>query len=158
MKNRDVYLGASNWMAPSWPGRLYPEGLPDDWQLAYFNTQFDCVWLPYAVWSRLEPGVAQSWLDDTRDDFRFILESGLATPASALLTELAPKLAACIEADHPDLLWFDARTDLRALSGVLASSASGQIYLLSRDDDMATIERVRTLLGLLGLGGGAGVG
>jgi hypothetical protein len=158
MENRDIYLGASDWMAPAWQGKLYPEGLPDDWRLAYFNTQFDCVWLSHSSWSLLAPEVALSWLEDTGDGFRFVLESGDVTSGSDFQAALAPKLAGYWEEGHPGLLWFHAGTDLREFSGLLTSTVHRPIYLLSRDGDMATIERIRTLLGLLGLGGGTGVG
>jgi len=130
--------------------------------LAYFNTQFACVWVPYQTWHAVSPADARRWLEDTRADFRFLLELGAAEDAGdeGVRSMLAAKLAAHCPADDPDLLWFDARPDLRGLTAELRTrAASGRTtYLLSRDGDLATIENVRTLLGLLDLGSRDGVG
>lgn len=119
-----VYLGTRDWRHPEWVGPFYPPDMPEDWQLAYYAGQFSCVWL--------EEAVPDAWREEAPAGFRF-------------LTAAAPP--------EPDrVLWFDKNSDLRALTGrVNAAAQDPPLYLISRDNDLAGVERVRTLLGLLGL-------
>lgn len=162
MRRGSVCLGATLWTEPHWQEGLYPSDLPADWRLAYYNTQFDCVWLAYPTWHEACPEDARQWMEDTRSEFRFLLEAGADEDAgdAEIRSILATRLAAHCAADHPDLLWFDARSNLRGLTAELqARVASGRTtWLLSRDGNLATIERLRTLLGLLDFGYGDGVG
>lgn len=155
-------LGAQDWLHPDWTGPLYPSDMPAEWRPAYFNLRFACVWLPHAVWSQAAPETVAEWLDETGAEFRFLLESAAAeTPeARRRLDCFAPRLGAHCAADHPDLLWFDAGTDLRAFSGELLrrAGAEGATYVLSRDGDLTTIDKVATVLDLLGLGRAGQVG
>jgi hypothetical protein len=157
-----VCLGATDWTAPSWNGGLYPADLPADWRLTFYNTQFGCAWVDYRTWHRLSAAEAMQWLEDTHAGFRFLFETGEAEDAgdARTLALLAPRLGAHCSAAGPDLLWFDRATDLRRLSEELhlRVAGGGTTYLLSRDGSLATIERVRTLLELLDLGPGDGVG
>jgi hypothetical protein len=162
MAEARVLLGASDWSLPHWQASFYPADMPEDWRLAYFNTQFSCVWLPHTVWSVISPSEAAGWLDDTRGEFRFVLEAGVPERPGerGLLAMLGPKLGRHCTADHPDLVWFDAGTDLRRLSETLRQrmASAGVTYLLSKDGNMAMVDRVGTLLELLGLGSGDRVG
>lgn len=151
-----VFLGVSDWLQPHWGGFFYPEDMPPEWRLAYYNTRFSCVWLPHAVWSRWAPATVEDWLGDTREEFRFLLEAGetITAEEQAVLAVLAPRLGGYFQADAPDLCWFDSSVDLRALSDVIQArtKAEGETYLLSRDGDIATLDKVGTLLALLGVG------
>jgi hypothetical protein len=147
---------------PDWSGSFYPEGMPPEWRLAYYNSQFSCVWLPHADWAGLQLAAAEEWLGDTGEAFRFLLERGEGDEAceAALLAALVPRLGLLCDAAHPDLRWFDAGVDLRELSTWLRQriAGDGATYLLSRDGDIATLNEVGTLLGLLGVGSGGRVG
>ncbi|TCJ18539.1 DUF72 domain-containing protein [Parasulfuritortus cantonensis] len=153
-----VFLGAADWRFPSWDDTFYPAGMPEEWRLAYYNTQFSCLWLPRATWSRLAPATVAEWLADTRDEFRFLLERDAnhqdTEAVQACLAAFAPRPALLCGPDDPDVLWFDADVDLRGLGDLLRRRAaeSGATYLLSRDGNLATLAKVNTLLGLLGLG------
>lgn len=148
-----VLLGASDWRHHHWIGSFYPADMPIEWQLAYFNSQFSCVWLPYAVWSRETPATVREWLNDTRGEFRFILEAGPEEGwhENELLGVFAAKLALHCGDDHPGLIWFDSAVSLRDLAKSLQARASmvGATYLLSRDGDIATMNTVADLLELL---------
>ncbi|MCD6705114.1 MAG: hypothetical protein LT080_01500, partial [Thiobacillus sp.] len=80
-----VLVGASGWQHPAWRGGFYPEDLPDDWLLSYYNTQLQAVYLPAAVWQAASETTWAQWLHDTRDGFYFVLEpaegGGAAPPA-----------------------------------------------------------------------------
>ncbi|MDD5367141.1 MAG: hypothetical protein PHR30_17530 [Gallionellaceae bacterium] len=162
MSKHSFLLGAADWCGPGWHRNFYPEDMPLEWRLAYYNTQFPCVWLPYAVWGRITLRAAEEWLNDTREGFRFLLEADEAEAdhEKALLQILAPRLGLHCQADHPGILWFDSDVDLRKLSETLQDRAAGDgvTYLLSRDADLATLNKVDTLLGLLNIGPGGRVG
>lgn len=159
---RAFYLGARDWCFPHWPGAFYPEDMPAEWRMAYYNTHYSCLWLAHAVWCRLTPATIAEWLADSRADFRFVLEAGdLATPGEAsLAAAFGDKLGMLCRADDPALVWFQAGVDLRALAETLRARArgDGDIYVLSADGDLTTLERVGILLGLLDVGQGSRVG
>ena len=67
-----VHVGAVHWDHPAWRGSFYPEALPDDWTLSYYNTQFQAVFLPLDVWQRVPAEEWARWLHDTREDFTFV--------------------------------------------------------------------------------------
>lgn len=159
MPSHPVWLGASDWRHPDWLGPFYPVGMPDEWRLAYYNTQYSCVWLPHSAWSLLAPGEVAAWLDDARPEFRFLLEAGDGDDPP-LRMAFGSRLAAHCRGDDPDLLWFARGVDLRALAARLSqrAAAPGRTFLLSRDGDLATLDQVRTLLAVLGLGPGGRVG
>ncbi len=71
-----VLVGASGWLHPAWRGGFYPDGLPDDWLLSYYNTQFQAVYLPAPVWQAASEATWEQWLNDTQDGFHFVLEPG----------------------------------------------------------------------------------
>lgn len=147
-----VYLGAIEWRHPQWQGTLYPEDIPDDWLLTYYNTQFHCVFVPWAVWSALTAEACAAWLVDTREDFRFVLE---APPPGTEHTghiprQLGHRLGLIAAKNDPSLIWFDAASDLRVLAQQIASHPK-PVYLLSNDGDLQRLEEARSLLELLGL-------
>src|SRR5512143_2109420 len=69
-----VRVGAAGWLYPSWRSGFYPEGLPDDWLLSYYNTQFQAVYLPASVWQAVSAKTWGQWLGDTQEGFCFVLE------------------------------------------------------------------------------------
>jgi len=73
MDNYIVYLGAVGWRQEAWRGGFYPEDLPEDWQLSFYNTQFRCVYLPAEYWRNASDEEVANWLQDTREGFRFVL-------------------------------------------------------------------------------------
>lgn len=160
MDRHDFMLGAADWCRPDWTSTFYPEGMPDEWRPAYYGTRFSCVWLPLAAWCGASAALVAQWLDDVRADFRFLLEAGPGAPDPARLALFGERLGAYCRPDHPDLLWFDAGVDLGDLVAELGRRAGqgGTTYLLSRDGDLATLEKVDTLLGILGGRSRGGVG
>lgn len=146
-----VLLGVAGWDWPGWQEGFYPEGLPDDWHIAYYASRFRCVWIGHEVWSRLSPAEAEVWLAETPDYFRFVLET--APDGHPVPDVLAPRLGRMCPVDDQRLVWFDAATDLADLSARLraADFTAGDVFLLSRDGNLARIEQVNSLLQLLGL-------
>lgn len=142
-----LLLGAKGWEWPAWDGGFYPEDMPPEWRLTYYNTQFSCVFLPSERWRGAEMEEIAQWARDTHDRFLFLLEgeAGGAVPGALLGRAL------CLPAEDGRLIWFDGRSDLKALAEELRRPASGPRFLISGDGDLAQLERVRTLLELLGV-------
>lgn len=140
-------LGAAGWTWPAWADAFYPSDMPEEWRLTYYNTQYHTVFLAEADWRSAGEPVIASWAEDTHGEFVFLLE-GASEPE--LPVALQGK-AMGLRRDDPRLLWFDHETSLKLLSQRI--SAQGQeepFFVLSSDGDIAQIERVRTLLDLLG--------
>jgi hypothetical protein len=122
--------------------------MPETWRLTYFNTQFECVFLDAAVWRQAGAAAYESWAADTHEHFVFLLEDALATELPAALAGRALGVAR----HDPRLIWFDSQTVLKPLAQRLATM-EGEVprYLVSSDGNLGQIERVRTLLELMGL-------
>ncbi len=143
-----VALGADGWDRPEWSDAFYPPDMPEAWRLTYYNTQFDCVFLAAPVWRQVDAAAYEAWAADTHEHFLFLLEE--ARPEA--LPEVLAGRARGIRRDDPRLLWFDRQTSLKTLAAQLALPAGeAPLYLISQDGEMGQIERVRTLLELMGL-------
>lgn len=154
-----VLLGVWDWERPAWIGSFYPGDMPSDWHLTFYNTQYGCVWLPQGRWSAIDADQARQWRDDTHDEFRLILEQPpiLDDRAKTVLAVLGDRVAKCCRPDDTELVWFEAGADLKALAAEIREKVRhSNVYLLSRDGHLATLEQVETLLGLLGLLGSPG--
>jgi hypothetical protein len=174
IQERSIYLGASGWSNPAWLNTFYPVDMPEEWRLTFFNTQFNCVFLAHDVWQLATPEQRLQWVADTHEQFVFLLEADslLSPPA-----EMSSK-ALCIEADDARIVWFSAKTALKDLAQTLSGSAQAEgrnwvidsqlmipqstiqksdnllvrpRFLISQDGDFGQIERVTTLLEVLGL-------
>jgi hypothetical protein len=143
-----VKVGALDWRFPAWKTTFYPADMPDEWQLTYFNTQFNCVFLPREIWRNAVSAERAQWCADTHELFLFLLETDADDVAPA---ELRDKALALTQSDRR-IQWFDRNTSLKVLAAVL-SGAQGEIpqYLISRDGDLEQMERVSTLLEVMGL-------
>ncbi len=146
--NGAIRIGALGWSNPAWRETFYPADMPDEWQLTYFNTQFNCVFLERAAWQQASPEQLAQWQADTHEQFQFLLESEEALPVPA---ELAGK-ALSMRRDAGILLWFSRDSSLKELAAALAEkSGSAPRYLISLDGDLGQIDRVATLLEVMGL-------
>lgn len=145
---RHAFLGAAGWEWPEWSDAFYPSGMPEEWRLTYYNTQFDCVFLAAPAWRHVDAATYEAWAADTHARFVFLLED--ARPDE--LPDVLAGRARGIRRDDPGLLWFDRQTSLKTLAAELASpDGEASLFLLSRDGDLGQVERVRTLLQLMGL-------
>lgn len=142
-----VLLGALGWDWPEWEQGFYPEDMPTDWRLTFYNTQFNCVFLPASQWCGVTEDVIGQWAEDTHDQFLFLLEgeAGMDVPGP-----LQGK-ALCVSAQDERISWFDGKSDLKQLAEDLKQWKGGPRFLLSRDGNLSQLERVRTLLALLGM-------
>lgn len=149
-----AYFGAYGWQHPAWAEAFYPDDMPEEWCLAFYNTQFRCVFLDRALWQAATPETWAAWAADTQQAFRFVLEaSGRAGPDDAVAQALGERAVFVDSAEDVRLLWFDAASDLRALADRIKghTPADAPIYLISRDADIKRLEQVDTLIKFLGL-------
>lgn len=155
--NYTCYVGAQSWDHEGWAGSFYPDDLPADWRLTYYNNFFTCCYLGYPAWAQQPEPTLVQWLDDTLPRFRFVLE----TPASlsesdrARLAILAPRtgLADTPIALQSACLWLPQVPDWRALPAQIqqrAQTPGTPCYLISRTHAVADLQQAMTLLEILG--------
>ena len=144
-----VLVGAAGWLHPAWRNGFYPEGLPDDWLLSYYNTQFSAVYLPAAVWQTASGATWAQWLDDTQDGFYFVLGAGDAAPARPASTRVVLASPAWEDAH---VWWLDDAPDLRLLAQrITRQAASGEpLFVFSRSGNLALMEQANTLRQVMG--------
>jgi len=147
--NPIVLVGARGWQYPAWQSGFYPDDLPQDWLLSYYNTQFQAVYLPAAVWQAASAATWAQWLHDTQDGFYFVLEPGdtaSAAPASERVLLATPGWVA----DH--VWWLDEAPDLRALAQrITRQAASGEpLFVFSRSGALGLLEQAATLKQVMG--------
>ncbi len=146
---RLVSVGAAGWDRPEWRGSFYPDDLPVDWLLPYYNAHFQAVYLPFAAWQAATDENWSRWLDDTDADFVFVLEPGGPSPRlprSARVVLAVPDWAAA------HLWWLEDAPDLRALAQCIGQhAATGEpLFVFSRQGDLARLEQVANLRQVMG--------
>ena len=146
-------LGAVGWDHPSWTGQFYPEDMPAEWRLSFYNTEYECVYLPYELWRTVSRETVATWYHDTLPRFRFLLEQPAGVLSSlelGLVSTLADK-ALLAPAQFPALLWLPENCDVKALAQELQSySLPPPRYVISASADLTQLQQVRTLLHVLG--------
>jgi uncharacterized protein YecE (DUF72 family) len=151
----NVLVGAEGWKHVHWQRTFYPDDLPDDWQLSFYNSQYRCVYLPKSVWTSCSIADAHLWLNDTQANFRFILEPpGYTTQQTAAILNALEGRAFVDDSggNSRELLWFPIGPDLRALRRRIeeAMRRGNTLYLLNREAHLPSLERVRSLVEVMG--------
>jgi hypothetical protein len=143
-----VRIGAVDWRDPAWTGPFYPADMPEEWRLSYYSSQYNCVFLKAETWQQSGPVELAEWRDDVHDQFVFLLEDDEnSSPPEALADK-----AIVIKPTDPRIVWIDRNSDLRKLAAEIRSVSNDKdLYLLSRDGDVAQMERLVTLMELMGL-------
>lgn len=147
--NQLVLTGAVNWAHPAWHGGFYPDDLPDDWLLPYYNTQFQAVYLPDQIWQGVSSATWKQWLEDTQPGFYFVLEPSQETtakPASERVLLATPEWTAA------HIWWLDEAPDLRALAQrITQQAATGEpLFVFSHSGDLALLRQVEALKQVMG--------
>ncbi len=144
---KSVFLGAMDWRHPTWVGAFYPADMPEEWRLAFYSSQFSCVWLAPESWNAVAAAEMAAWREDVHSRFRFLLA---ADETSELPLALADKATFVIPGDSR-LVWFDRGSDLKALAEEIRErEETPELFLICADGDLGQLERVRTLLELMG--------
>ncbi len=150
-----VYWGASGWEYGGWQGGFYPEDLPHDWLLSFYNTQFRAVWLPVSLWEKASNSAIQQWLEDTQEGFRFLIEvePGVGEAARQCVEKLAGRgILATPEWCEEHVVWLAQSPDLRVLAARISKQAGEgkPLFIISRDGDLKSLNRVRELTQIMG--------
>ncbi len=146
-------LGTIGWDHSDWNGTFYPEDLPVEWRLNYYNTAFECVYLPYTYWQTLTAETLAEWRQSTLGHFRFLLEAPSSTSEvdRALSAALGEKAVLIPPRPESTLVWLKPDVNLKQLAQTLQTLESKTpIYLISTSGDMAQLEQARTLVEVLG--------
>jgi hypothetical protein len=94
------------------------------------------------------PAELAQWCEDVHDQFVFLLEDD----ENSTLPEALAHKAIVIKPTDPRILWIDRNSDLKKLVAAINAWEDGKdLYLISRDGDPARMERLVTLLELMGL-------
>jgi uncharacterized protein YecE (DUF72 family) len=152
MSDYRVYLGAVGWAHPEWEGNFYPEDLPEEWQLPFYNTQFRCVYLPYELWRKASDEEVAAWLYETQDGFRFVLQ--LPEKADEETRRLAKRFGERgIPEQQIDLFWLGGESDLRDLAKHMQKAAQmdSPLFLISRDGALTQLRQLGELMEVLGV-------
>ena len=147
------YLGAIGWDHPAWLGAFYPEDMPPEWRLSYYNTGFECVYLPYALWSKTPLETLAAWREETLERFRFLLEPTAAASSAdkERIAALGEKAVVATPHAGPAIIWLEPGADLKQLAQTLqAQIAPPPVFLVSVSGDYAQLDQARTLLDVLG--------
>ena len=150
-----IYVGAADWRHAHWRNAFYPEELPEEWMLSFYNSQFRCTYLPFLQWENNLASVAKSWLADTQPNFRFILEPpDLMNEHTVHFLEAMGNRALLDRVDlaSSQILWFPPEPDLRLLGREiqLAIDQGRTLYLLNREAHLPALEKVRSLVEVMG--------
>lgn len=142
-----IRIGAVDWRHAAWTGAFYPDDMPEEWRLSYYSGQYNCVFLAARDWRSVGPAGLRQWCDEVHARFVFLLEEDAGTLSDGGLDGKTRLLAR----GDARLVWFDAHSDLKQLAEAIRARAEhGELYLLSRDADLAQMDRVNTLLELMG--------
>lgn len=154
-----AYVGARGWEHAQWAGIFYPEDLPPEWHLTFYNNLFNCAYLSYSEWGQRDLAQLRQWVEDTHPGFRFVLQANPAGETAQdreRLKALEPRLGlvvADVETARGALCWVGANPDLK----VLAARVQGlvrlhpPVYLISREPDLATLDQLKNLLEVMGV-------
>jgi hypothetical protein len=151
------HVGSAGWDHADWVGSFYPEDLPAEWRLSYYNTSFTCTWLSYEAWSGQDAATLAQWVDDTLERFRFVLQLRPGGPVAGdaqKLALLAPRTGLLVDESsaHPQLLWLEPNPDLKRLAQRLREIDRSALpaYVISREHDLPAMTKARTLLEVMG--------
>ncbi len=146
-----VYLGCAGWRHSDGFGALYPPDLPEDWQFAFYQTQFRCVWLDAVAWQSLDEATWVAMAADVTGDFRFVLEGRPDEIPPALHRMLGERLVV-LAPDSPMRVSVGPETDLRALAARLQTATLAEpVFLVMEPSALARKDEVELLLEMLGL-------
>lgn len=152
MSNYIVYVGAVDWRHEAWRGDFYPEDLPEDWQLSFYNTQFRCVYLPFGLWRNAADEEVAHWLYDTQAGFHFVLEASAALSADDLRKAARFGERGLLE-DRVDIVRFEGEPDLRNLAQRMQKAAQTGVplYVISVEAALPQLGKIAELMSVLGV-------
>lgn len=152
MSDYIVYQGTLGWSHDAWMGDFYPEDMPEDWQLSFYNTQFRCVYLPFEQWRHATDEEVAGWLCDTQEGFRFVL--GVPRQLGEDDKRKAGRFGKrAIQEDDANVIWIEDEPDLRELARHMQSAAKNgrPLFLISREAALGALRSISELMQVLGV-------
>lgn len=80
----DVEVAAYGWLGPEWAS-FYPEDMPEEWRLDYYENYYRAVVVPYQDWQSQKAETLQAWLAEAPEEHLFYWEVGGDEQTDALL-------------------------------------------------------------------------
>lgn len=158
------FAGAVGWDHPEWQEAFYPDGLPEDWRLAYYAHFYPAALIPRPVWSTAASETLSAWARDTPPHFRFLLAVGPEKSLDEALSAgslLGGKFQGCVAARQPvpaasgrfHCIWLSQVPDLRTLAREVGDAREfpGAVYLMEDAKDLKRLRDASLLLQVLGL-------
>ncbi len=134
-----ILIGTRGWDRPDWTGGFYPETLPDDWRLGYYANHLRAVLVPAETVARADAAQVRTWVEETYDEFRFVLEVPAVSPdLSCLVTPIRSQAAGLL-----------LRVPEAVEPGWLASRLQELAALLPVCVDLPAAARTPEMLGML---------
>jgi len=146
LSERAVLIGTCGWQYPQWNHSYYPEGLPEEWQLAYYGNEYPVVLIPAAYWSQGRAAI-DSWLEETEDRPQFICEWSFGLE-QATPVETQTLIAALGERVEGILISLDTMPD-KAQRVTMATLAKA--YPVCLDWPSASADQLQTVLAQLSI-------
>lgn len=69
-----MLIGTRGWQYRQWVGLFYPDDIPEEWQLAYYSNEMDCVLVPEKNLLEASAHELLAWHEEVGEQFRFIFE------------------------------------------------------------------------------------
>jgi len=122
---RVVRVGCRGWQRTPWSPDYYPGDLPEEWRLAYYANEADCVLLPTDAWADTDTATLAGWAAEVDARFRFYLEVGDDAPGPGVREALGRRMGGWlggeggmreVAAPH-GRAWADERRALVRLAG-----------------------------------------
>lgn len=159
------HVGSAGWTHASWLGSFYPEDLPPEWQLMLYSNEFSCAYLSYKEWSQQDDAELFSWADNVAARFRFVLEAnpqGMTPEDTQKIALLGSSAGLLVDAAgmalsgagmEGDVLWLEKDHNFKLLAQLLQARVSEHvpIFIISREQDLDILQRVKTLLDIMAL-------
>ena len=164
--NYSCFLGAEGWEHAHWLTRFYPDDLPPEWRLTFYSNFFNCTSLGYSAWGEAPLEELERWIRDTGESFRLVLEApqrdltaqdktrlDILRPRIGLMCNQSGQTLATPWSGDGERVHLTGPTDLKLLAGKLQADASfpHPLYLIVSDANISELEKLKTLLSLLGL-------
>jgi hypothetical protein len=136
-----ILIGTCGWQYPQWDHTYYPEGLPEDWRLAYYGNEYPVVLIPAVYWAQGRQAI-DSWLQETESSPRFICEWTFDADKAgqACMYDLIAALGDRVEGIVLPLNGLPDSTQMATITDLLAS------YPVCLDWRDADSEQLETLL------------
>lgn len=169
-----VSIAARGWTHPRWRPGFYPDDLPDEWRLTYYNNEFAAVVVPAEQWPGADYG---QWLEDTDPRFRFYLQlppqadAALRAQLERARQALGPRLGGLLAPEEEGEGWNELlagqrlevahwsggnnprglRTSIEQLAGQCVEGGQALLVVEGEPPEVEALRTAQTVAALLGV-------